>query len=71
MEGGMDGAVEMQSRRALLRSAVPSPLRAHPFLTVLVLFAIVGGGVRYVPTGTAAVPGSSAAGAGSTACAVK
>ena len=67
----MDGAVEVQSGPALLRRAVPSSVRAHPFLTVLVLAAIVGGGVRYVPSGTAAVPGSSAAGAGSTACAVK
>jgi hypothetical protein len=70
MEGGMDDAVEMQPRRAVLRKAVPATVRAHPFVTVLILGAIVGGGVRYAPTGTAAVPGSSAS-SGSTACAVK
>ena len=45
-------------------------LRAHPFVTVLVVGVLLGGGLRFVPTHTAAAAGSGAAGA-STACAAK
>jgi hypothetical protein len=71
MEGGMEDMGKLGSERALLRKALPSSIRSHPFVTLLVLGAIVGGGVRFVPTSTAAVPGSAAGAAGSTACAVK
>jgi hypothetical protein len=52
--------------RSLLRRAL-----ARPFVTLLVVGAVAGGAVRFVPVGTAAVPGSNGAAAGSTACAVK
>ena len=41
-------------------------MRAHPFLTLLVVGALVGGGLRFIPS-SAARPASG--GAGSTACA--
>jgi len=41
----------------------------HPFLTVLVVGALVGGGLRFVPSTANASSGSS--GAGQTACAAK
>jgi hypothetical protein len=49
---------------------VPRTLRAHPVVSLLVVGVLFGGGLRFVPASTAAVPGSSAAGA-STACAAK
>jgi hypothetical protein len=54
----------------MMRRVFPRVLRAHPFVSALILAVLVGGGLRFVPTSTAAVPGSSAAGA-STACAAK
>ncbi len=67
----MESVLKTGWRRALLRRAVPASLRSHPFAALLIVGVLVGGGVRFAPTGTAAVPGSSSAGAGSTACAVK
>jgi len=67
----MESVLKLGSRRALLLKAVPRPLRSHPFVTLLVVGVVFGGGVRFVPTSTAAVPGSNAGASGSTACAVK
>jgi len=54
----------------LVRRAVPRAVRTHPFLSVLVAAALLGGGLRYVPAGAAAVTGSEGSGQGaSTACA--
>jgi hypothetical protein len=62
MEGEMDavGAAEPRS--------VPSALRAHPFVLLLVVGALVGGGLRFISTGSASAAGG---GAGQTACAAK
>jgi hypothetical protein len=62
----MDGEVEMVEGTATHRNA-RHMLRAHPFLTLLVVGALVGGGLRFVPAGTA----SGSSGAGQTACAAK
>jgi hypothetical protein len=51
---------------------VPRVVRAHLFLTVFVALALLGGGLRFIPTSAAAPAGSSSAGAGaSTSCAAK
>jgi hypothetical protein len=66
---GMEGELELNPEPTVSqRRAVHRVLRAHPFLTLLVVGALVGGGLRYVPT-TSASSGSS--GAGQTACAAK
>jgi hypothetical protein len=52
-----------------VRTLVPRPLRAHVFMTAFVVFALIGGGLRFIPTSAAAPAGSNAAGgAASTAC---
>jgi len=66
----MEGALKLGSRRAVQRM-LPRSLRSHPFVTLLIVGAIAGGGVRFVPTSSAAVPGTPAGAVGSTACAVK
>ena len=67
----MESAVKLGFGKAVLRKALPSTVRSHPFVALLIAGALVGGGVRYVPTSNAAVPGSVAGASGSTACAVK
>ncbi len=54
----------------LLRRAIRRARRAGaPLLRWLfVVFALIGGGLRYIPTSAAAPAGSNAAGAASTAC---
>jgi hypothetical protein len=49
---------------------LPRVVWAHPFVTAFLVAVLVGGGLRFVPASTAAVPGSSTSG-GSTACAVQ
>jgi hypothetical protein len=44
-------------------------VRTHPFVCLLVAGALVGGGLRFVPSTAAA--SSSSSGAGQTACAAK
>jgi len=66
----MEGNAELNPEIAAPpRAHMPRLVRAHPFLTVLVVGALVGGGLRYVPTTSAASGGSG--GAGQTACAAK
>ena len=51
---------------------VPRALRAHAFVSAIILGVLLGGGLRLVPTGAAAATGSNVAGqevAASTACA--
>jgi hypothetical protein len=50
------------------RRKLPHGLWAHPFVTVLVVGALVGGGLRFVPAGAAS---SGSSGPGQTACAAK
>ena len=52
------------------RRVIPHVLWVHPFVSAFIVAVLIGGGLRFVPTSTAAVPGSSAAGV-STACAAK
>ena len=66
----MDSTLETNAGTTVRRRVVPQALWAHRFASALVLAVLIGGGLRFVPTSTAAVPGSSAAGA-STACAAK
>jgi hypothetical protein len=47
---------------------MPRALRAHAFLTAAVVAVLVGGGIRFIPIGSAAASGSGG-GSGSTACA--
>jgi hypothetical protein len=55
---------------ALVRQVLPRVVWAHPFVSAFLVAVLVGGGLRFVPASTAAVPGSSTTG-GSTACQVK
>ena len=64
------GGTLIGKARAIAQKTLPRVLRAHPFVALFISAALVGGGLRFVPTSTAAVPGSSSTG-GSTACAVK
>ena len=64
------GNTLIDNARAIARKVLPRVLRVHPFVTAFIAAALVGGGLRYVPASTAAVPGSSTTG-GSTQCAVK
>ena len=66
----MDSTVKTDAGMTAMRRVVPRALWAHRFASALALAALIGGGLRFVPTSTAAVPGSSSAGA-STACAAK
>jgi hypothetical protein len=63
----MEGELETYAGTTVTHRKVPHVLRAHPFVTLLVVGALVGGGLRFVPTGAAAGSG----GAGQTACAAK
>ena len=63
----MESELELNPELTRPRSLLPRVMRMHPFLTVLVVGALVGGGLRFVPS--AASSGSS--GAGQTACAAK
>lgn len=60
----------MNLGRATAVRVIPSTLRAHPFLAAAAAAVILGGGLRLVPTSTAALPGSSGSGqaGASTAC---
>ena len=66
----MASKLKITTGMTLVRRVVPRALRAHPFVCAIIVALLIGGGLRFVPTSTAAVPGASAAGA-STACAAK
>jgi hypothetical protein len=63
--------VSINRRMAMVRRLVPRPLRAHAFVTALVVGALIGGGLRLVPTSASAATGSNAGQGASTACAAK
>jgi hypothetical protein len=65
----MESELELNPELTPPRTLVPKVLRLHPFLTVLVVGALVGGGLRFVPS--TANASSGAGGAGQTACAAK
>ena len=57
--------MEASAGMARLGRLVPRGVRMHPFVSVLIVAALIGGGLRFIPTGTAA------SSPGSTACAAK
>ena len=63
----MESELELNPELTPPRALVPRLLRMHPFLTALVVGALVGGGLRFVPSTANASSGSG--GAGQTACA--
>jgi hypothetical protein len=64
----MDSELEMVTGTATAtRRNARHVLLTHPFVALLVVGALVGGGLRFVPTGSA----SGSSGAGQTACAAK
>jgi hypothetical protein len=68
----MASKLEIDTGTRVVRRGVPGALRAHAFLSVAVVCVLIGGGLRFVPTSTAAPAGSNGtdqAGAASTACA--
>jgi hypothetical protein len=65
----MESELELNPELTRPRSLLPRVLRMHPFLTVLVVGALVGGGLRFVPS--TANASSASSGAGQTACAAK
>ena len=50
----------IHSGTTVVRRVIPRSLQAHPFVTLLVVGLLFGGGLRFIPASTAAVPGSSA-----------
>ena len=62
----MESELELNTELTPPRALVPRLLRMHPFLTVLVVGALVGGGLRFVPS-----TANASSGAGQTACAAK
>ncbi len=64
------GSTLIHKGMTVVRRVIPRGLWAHPVMSLFIVGVLLGGGLRFVPTSTAAVPGSSAAGA-STACAAK
>jgi len=65
----MESELELNPELTRPRSLLPRVMRMHPFLTVLVVGALLGGGLRFVPSTASASSASS--GAGQTACAAK
>jgi hypothetical protein len=63
----MEGQLETYPGVTAPRRTLPRALLAHPFLTLLVVGILVGGGLRFIPAGSA----SGSSGAGQTACAAK
>ena len=65
--------LEIETGAAAVRTVVPRAVRAHAFLSAIVVAVLLGGGLRLVSTNTAAAAGSSASGQGaaSTACAAR
>jgi hypothetical protein len=63
----MMGAVEPVTEAPLAARSFPRALRAHPFVVLLIVGVLLGGGLRLVPTSAAAGSGQGA----STACAAK
>jgi hypothetical protein len=66
----MDSTLKTNTGMTVMRRVVVRALWGHRFASALILAVLIGGGLRFVPASTAAVPGSSAAGV-STACAAK
>jgi hypothetical protein len=61
--------LSIDTGRTLVARVSRRSWRAHVFATALVVFALIGGGLRFIPTSAAAPAGSNAAGgAASTAC---
>jgi hypothetical protein len=49
------------------RRVIPRTLLAHPFVSLLIVGVLLGGGLRFLPTSSAA----ASTGSGSTACSAK
>jgi hypothetical protein len=71
----MTGAAETNGAPELAaaephRRRFPRVVSKHVFLAAFVVLVLIGGALRFIPTSTAALPGSSSsAGSASTACA--
>ena len=65
----MESELELNPEMSPPRGLVPRALRLHPFVALLVVGALIGGGLRFVPSTSAASSASN--GAGQTACAAK
>jgi hypothetical protein len=68
----MDGTLEAATTTGSAKPKARRVVRRHAFLTLAVAGALLGGGLRLVPTSAAAPPSSDGAGQGapaSTACA--
>jgi hypothetical protein len=65
------GKLKMNTGMTVVRRVVPRALRERAFASAIIAAVVIGGGLRLVPTGVAAVAGSNAGGQGaaSTACA--
>jgi len=63
----MESELELNPELTSSRSLVPRALRTHPFVGLLVVGVLLGGGLRFVPSTASA----GAGGAGQTACAAK
>jgi hypothetical protein len=68
IDEGMDGTLELKTGTTPVRRVLRA-LRAHFFITTIVLGVLVGGGLRLLPTDAAAATGPGAEVAASTACA--
>ena len=65
----MESDLELNQELTSPRSVVPRAVKTHPLVALLVAGALLGGGLRFVPSTAAA--SSDASGAGQTACAAK
>jgi hypothetical protein len=65
----MAGALRLGAGMTAVRRVMPGALRAHAFLGVIAVGILLGIGLRLVPAGSAATPGSNDAVPVSTACA--
>ena len=62
------GSTLIHKAMTVARRVIPRTLWAHPFVSLLIVGVLLGGGLRFLPTSAAA---ASSAGSGSTACSAK
>ena len=61
------GSTLIHKAMTVARRLIPRTLWAHPFVSLLIVGVLLGGGLRFLPTSSAA----ASAGSGSTACSAK
>jgi hypothetical protein len=57
----------MHKALRIVRRVTPRTVWVHPFVSLLIAGVLIGGGLRFLPTSSAA----ASAGSGSTACSAK